>query len=104
MHLYLLPQFQGLEGRENLARDLGIIEAEGTVGGPLLLEVIRRCQQKEKRAANGEVSVMLVSVIFFYFNYWLLSVAMRSFAYIVNQSFSGKKLFFKNKTKHTQII
>ncbi|XP_027256940.1 centrosomal protein 43 isoform X5 [Cricetulus griseus] len=45
---------QGLEGRENLARDLGIIEAEGTVGGPLLLEVIRRCQQKEKGPANAE--------------------------------------------------
>uniref|UniRef100_F6ZZJ9 Centrosomal protein 43 n=1 Tax=Monodelphis domestica TaxID=13616 RepID=F6ZZJ9_MONDO len=27
----------GLEARENLARDLGIIEAEGTVGGPNLL-------------------------------------------------------------------
>ncbi|KAM5284743.1 centrosomal protein 43 isoform 6-T6 [Hipposideros larvatus] len=48
--------FQGLEGRENLARDLGIIEAEGTVGGPLLLEVIRRCQQKEKGPTNGEAS------------------------------------------------
>ncbi|KAI5264816.1 Centrosomal Protein 43 [Manis pentadactyla] len=46
--------FQGLEGRENLARDLGIIEAEGTVGGPLLLEVIRRCQQKDKGTASGE--------------------------------------------------
>ncbi|XP_045721841.1 centrosomal protein 43 isoform X3 [Mirounga angustirostris] len=46
--------FQGLEGRENLARDLGIIEAEGTVGGPLLLEVIRRCQQKGKGPTNGE--------------------------------------------------
>ncbi|XP_041536282.1 centrosomal protein 43 isoform X3 [Microtus oregoni] len=45
---------QGLEGRENLARDLGIIEAEGTVGGPLLLEVIRRCQQKEKGLTSGE--------------------------------------------------
>ncbi|XP_057619073.1 centrosomal protein 43 isoform X3 [Chionomys nivalis] len=45
---------QGLEGRENLARDLGIIEAEGTVGGPLLLEVIRRCQQKEKGPTGGE--------------------------------------------------
>ncbi|XP_021004788.1 FGFR1 oncogene partner isoform X1 [Mus caroli] len=45
---------QGLEGRENLARDLGIIEAEGTVGGPLLLEVIRRCQQKEKGPASVE--------------------------------------------------
>ncbi|CAK6446456.1 unnamed protein product [Pipistrellus nathusii] len=46
--------FQGLEGRENLARDLGIIEAEGTVGGPLLLEVIRRCQQKERGPGRGE--------------------------------------------------
>ncbi|EDL02128.1 Fgfr1 oncogene partner, isoform CRA_c, partial [Mus musculus] len=45
---------QGLEGRENLAQDLGIIEAEGTVGGPLLLEVIRRCQQKEKGPASVE--------------------------------------------------
>lgn len=44
----------GLDGRENLARDLGIIEAEGTVGGPLLLEVIRRCQQKEKGPGSGE--------------------------------------------------
>lgn len=44
----------GLEGRENLARDLGIIEAEGTVGGPLLLEVIRRCQQKEKGPTSVE--------------------------------------------------
>ncbi|XP_005654400.1 FGFR1 oncogene partner isoform X3 [Sus scrofa] len=48
--------FQGLEGRENIARDLGIIEAEGTVGGPLLLEVIRRCQQKEKGPSSGEAS------------------------------------------------
>ncbi|KFP89847.1 FGFR1 oncogene partner, partial [Apaloderma vittatum] len=37
----------GLDGRENLARDLGIIEAEGTAGGPLLLEVVRKCQQKK---------------------------------------------------------
>ncbi|XP_074044127.1 centrosomal protein 43 isoform X5 [Macrotis lagotis] len=44
----------GLDPRENLARDLGIIEAEGTVGGPLLLEVIRRCQQKEKGSLSGE--------------------------------------------------
>ncbi|XP_068926517.1 centrosomal protein 43 isoform X3 [Petaurus breviceps papuanus] len=44
----------GLEARENLARDLGIIEAEGTVGGPLLLEVIRRCQQKEKGSFSAE--------------------------------------------------
>ncbi|NWW80613.1 FR1OP protein, partial [Climacteris rufus] len=44
----------GLDGRENLARDLGIIEAEGTVGGPLLLEVVRKCQQK-KISGGGEV-------------------------------------------------
>ncbi|TFK07147.1 AMMECR1-like protein [Platysternon megacephalum] len=48
----------GLEGRENLARDLGIIEAEGTVGGPLLLEVVRRCQQK-KGSSSGEVALVL---------------------------------------------
>ncbi|NWY14010.1 FR1OP protein, partial [Aphelocoma coerulescens] len=44
----------GLDGRENLARDLGITEAEGTVGGPLLLEVVRKCQQK-KIPGGGEV-------------------------------------------------
>ncbi|KFP97802.1 FGFR1 oncogene partner, partial [Haliaeetus albicilla] len=44
----------GLDGRENLARDLGIIETEGTVGGPLLLEVVRKCQQK-KISGSGEV-------------------------------------------------
>nr|XP_003466418.2 FGFR1 oncogene partner isoform X2 [Cavia porcellus] len=54
--------FQGLEGRENLARDLGIIEAEGTVGGPLLLEVIRRCQQKEKGPATGEGALHLSDI------------------------------------------
>uniref|UniRef100_A0A994J5H4 Centrosomal protein 43 n=1 Tax=Homo sapiens TaxID=9606 RepID=A0A994J5H4_HUMAN len=53
---------QGLEGRENLARDLGIIEAEGTVGGPLLLEVIRRCQQKEKGPTTGEGALDLSDV------------------------------------------
>ncbi|XP_044935976.1 centrosomal protein 43 isoform X1 [Mustela putorius furo] len=54
--------FQCLEGRENLARDLGIIEAEGTVGGPLLLEVIRRCQQKERGPPNGEGALELSDV------------------------------------------
>ncbi|NWI48799.1 FR1OP protein, partial [Calyptomena viridis] len=44
----------GLDGRENLARDLGITEAEGTVGGPLLLEVVRKCQQK-RISGSGEV-------------------------------------------------
>ncbi|NXC45455.1 FR1OP protein, partial [Penelope pileata] len=46
----------GLDGRENLARDLGITDAEGTVGGPLLLEVVRKCQQK-KISGNGEVKL-----------------------------------------------
>ncbi|NXK59864.1 FR1OP protein, partial [Sylvietta virens] len=44
----------GLDGRENLARDLGITEAEGVMGGPLLLEVVRKCQQK-KTSGVGEV-------------------------------------------------
>ncbi|NXP13683.1 FR1OP protein, partial [Thinocorus orbignyianus] len=44
----------GLDGRENLARDLGITEAEGTVGGPLLLEVVKKCQQK-KTSGSEEV-------------------------------------------------
>nr|XP_013800859.1 PREDICTED: FGFR1 oncogene partner [Apteryx mantelli mantelli] len=48
----------GLDGRENLARDLGITEAEGTVGGPLLLEVVRKCQQK-KIPGTGEVAPVL---------------------------------------------
>ncbi|XP_036981991.2 centrosomal protein 43 isoform X4 [Artibeus jamaicensis] len=46
--------FQGLDGRKDLARDLGITEAEGAVGGPLLLEVIRRCQQKGEGPAGGQ--------------------------------------------------
>ncbi|OXB76575.1 UNVERIFIED_CONTAM: hypothetical protein H355_011195 [Colinus virginianus] len=45
----------GLDDRENLARDLGITEGEGTVGGPLLLDVVRKCQQK-KISGNGEVT------------------------------------------------
>ncbi|XP_049641148.1 centrosomal protein 43 isoform X3 [Suncus etruscus] len=53
---------QGLDARENLARDLGIIEAEGTVGGPLLLEVLRRCQQKEKGFICREGALMLSEV------------------------------------------
>ncbi|XP_039563154.1 centrosomal protein 43 isoform X3 [Passer montanus] len=45
----------GLDGRENLARDLGITETEGAVGGPLLLEVVRKCQQK-KTSGGGEAA------------------------------------------------
>ncbi|XP_074945743.1 centrosomal protein 43 isoform X3 [Phalacrocorax aristotelis] len=51
-------QLNGLDGRENLARDLGIIEAESTVSGPLLLEVVRKCQQK-KASGSGEVAPVL---------------------------------------------
>ncbi|NXV77738.1 FR1OP protein, partial [Atlantisia rogersi] len=46
----------GLDGRENLARDLGITEAEGTVSGPLLLEVVKKCQQKR---ISGSAEVIL---------------------------------------------
>lgn len=35
------------------------------MGGPLLLEVIRRCQQKEKGLTSGEVSTALSSAICF---------------------------------------
>ncbi|OXB57477.1 hypothetical protein ASZ78_009254 [Callipepla squamata] len=48
----------GLDDRENLARDLGITEGEGTVGGPLLLDVVRKCQQK-KVSGNEEVAPVL---------------------------------------------
>ncbi|XP_048392173.1 FGFR1 oncogene partner isoform X2 [Stegostoma tigrinum] len=40
--------FTGLDGRDNLARELGIHEREELKGVPLLLEVIRNSQQKEK--------------------------------------------------------
>ncbi|KAB0388119.1 hypothetical protein FD755_003075 [Muntiacus reevesi] len=46
----------------NLAQELGIIEAEGTVGGPLLLEVVRRCQQKEKGSTSGEGALDLPDI------------------------------------------
>ncbi|XP_045699876.1 centrosomal protein 43 isoform X3 [Phyllostomus hastatus] len=45
---------QGLDGREELARDLGIAEADGASGGPLLLEVLRRCQQRAEGPAGGQ--------------------------------------------------
>ncbi|CAI5770414.1 FGFR1 oncogene partner isoform X2 [Podarcis lilfordi] len=49
----------GLEARENLARELGIIEAKATKEGPLLLEVIRRCQQKKGVSNFGEVAPII---------------------------------------------
>ncbi|XP_029450089.1 C-C chemokine receptor type 6 isoform X3 [Rhinatrema bivittatum] len=42
------------EDRENLALDLGIVETESTKTGPLLLEVIKRCHQKDKGSIIGE--------------------------------------------------
>nr|XP_034964459.1 FGFR1 oncogene partner isoform X2 [Zootoca vivipara] len=49
----------GIETRENLARDLGIIEAKATKEAPLLLEVIRRCQQKKGVSNFGEVAPVI---------------------------------------------
>uniref|UniRef100_UPI00398F549E centrosomal protein 43 isoform X2 n=1 Tax=Pristiophorus japonicus TaxID=55135 RepID=UPI00398F549E len=46
--------FTGLDGRENLARELGIHEGDGLKGAPLLLEVIRRNRQKEKDHSLSE--------------------------------------------------
>ncbi|XP_038659005.1 FGFR1 oncogene partner isoform X3 [Scyliorhinus canicula] len=40
--------FTGLDGRDNLARELGIYEGNELKGAPLLLEVMRQGQQKEK--------------------------------------------------------
>ncbi|KAL8185967.1 UNVERIFIED_CONTAM: FGFR1 oncoprotein partner [Gekko kuhli] len=53
----------GLEAREGLAQDLGIIEAEGTVDGPLLLEVVRRCQQKKGASNNGDVVPIISDIV-----------------------------------------
>ncbi|XP_077203856.1 centrosomal protein 43 isoform X3 [Paroedura picta] len=53
----------GLEARECLAQDLGIIEAEGTVDGPLLLEVVRRCQQKKEASNSGEVAPIISGIV-----------------------------------------
>ncbi|XP_060098164.1 centrosomal protein 43 isoform X3 [Heteronotia binoei] len=52
----------GLEARENLAQDLGIIEAEGTVDGPLLLEVVKRCQKKGA-SNSGEVIPIISGIV-----------------------------------------
>ncbi|XP_051471239.1 centrosomal protein 43 [Apus apus] len=47
----------GLDDRENLAQDLGIGEPEGTASGPLLLELVRKCQRK-KISGSGEGPVL----------------------------------------------
>ena len=57
--MLLKVQMDDLKDADMLVDYAGIIEAEGTVGGPLLLEVIRRCQQKEKALTSGEVSTVL---------------------------------------------
>uniref|UniRef100_A0A8D0KNX2 Centrosomal protein 43 n=1 Tax=Salvator merianae TaxID=96440 RepID=A0A8D0KNX2_SALMN len=48
----------GLEARESLAQDLGITEAKATADGPLLLEVVRRCQQKKGLSNSREVATI----------------------------------------------
>ncbi|XP_015277656.1 PREDICTED: FGFR1 oncogene partner isoform X2 [Gekko japonicus] len=53
----------GLEARESLAQHLGIIEAEGTVDGPLLLEVVRRCQQKKGASNSGDVVPIISGIV-----------------------------------------
>ncbi|XP_039199721.1 centrosomal protein 43 isoform X1 [Crotalus tigris] len=49
----------GLEPRENLAQDLGILEPKAPVDGPLLLEVVRRCQQKKGFSNSGDVAPVI---------------------------------------------
>ncbi|XP_072121956.1 centrosomal protein 43 isoform X2 [Mobula birostris] len=46
--------FTGLDGRENLARELGIHEGDGLKGVPILLEVMQRNRQKEKGHSLSE--------------------------------------------------
>ncbi|XP_078412886.1 centrosomal protein 43 isoform X5 [Cetorhinus maximus] len=48
--------FTGLDGRDNLAGELGIHEGDELKGAPLLLEVMRRGQQKEKRNCLSDVA------------------------------------------------
>ncbi|XP_059842618.1 FGFR1 oncogene partner isoform X2 [Hypanus sabinus] len=46
--------FTGLDGREDLARELGIHESDGLKGVPILLEVMQRNRQKEKDHSLSE--------------------------------------------------
>ncbi|XP_067900750.1 FGFR1 oncogene partner isoform X2 [Heterodontus francisci] len=55
--------FTGLDGRDNLARELGIHEGDGLKGAPLLLEVIRRGQQKEKDHYLSDVAQDITDVV-----------------------------------------
>nr|XP_008123000.1 PREDICTED: FGFR1 oncogene partner isoform X2 [Anolis carolinensis] len=55
----------GLEARQNLARDLGIVEAKAAVDGPLLLEVVRRCQQNRGVCDNGDAAPIIADSVHF---------------------------------------
>lgn len=83
----IVPQLNGLDGRENLARDLGITEAEGTVGGPLLLEVVRKCQQK-KISGGGDVSNINLEFLSYnslsiFFQWWKINWNYEHLAIVV---------------------
>ncbi|CAH2251140.1 FGFR1 oncogene partner L homeolog isoform X3 [Pelobates cultripes] len=43
-----------MDERSQLAKDLGIIESEGIKNGPLILELVKKCYQKEKIISSGE--------------------------------------------------
>ncbi|XP_069090624.1 centrosomal protein 43 isoform X2 [Pleurodeles waltl] len=44
------------QDRQNLARDLGIVEGEAARGAPLLLELVKQCSQKDKGSSVEELS------------------------------------------------
>uniref|UniRef100_A0A8C5M603 Centrosomal protein 43 n=1 Tax=Leptobrachium leishanense TaxID=445787 RepID=A0A8C5M603_9ANUR len=48
-----------IEDRSQLAKDLGIIESEGPKTGPLILELIKKCHQKDKIISSGEGDKLL---------------------------------------------
>ncbi|XP_062832322.1 centrosomal protein 43 isoform X3 [Anolis carolinensis] len=58
-------KLNGLEARQNLARDLGIVEAKAAVDGPLLLEVVRRCQQNRGVCDNGDAAPIIADSVHF---------------------------------------
>lgn len=58
MSVFVFLQSNGLEPRESLAQDLGILEPKAPVDGPLLLEVVRRCQQKKGFSNSGDVRLL----------------------------------------------
>ncbi|KAM4772641.1 centrosomal protein 43 isoform 2-T2 [Rhinophrynus dorsalis] len=44
----------GPDDRSHLARDLGIIESDSVKSGPLVLELLKKCHQKDKIISGGE--------------------------------------------------